>query len=121
MDNERISEGEWKVMNVVWDREPVFAKVVTDEIEALYGWKANTTYTVLTRLIEKGIIDRKYPRYTISSLVSREEMRNREIEYMLTRMFDGSRTAMFSAFLGAEELSDEEIKEIKALLKKSEK
>ena len=108
-------------MNVIWDKEPVPAKVVTEEIETLYGWKANTTYTVLTRLIEKGVIDRKYPKYTISSLVSREEMRNREIEYMLTRMFDGSRKAMFSAFLGSEELSDEEIKEIKALLKKSEK
>jgi len=119
MKTERMSEAEWKLMRVIWENEPVTAKEVAESMESSTGWKTNTTYTVLSRLLEKEIIERNYPKYTITSLVSRKEMQKREAKYMLTSMFDGSRISMFSAFFDDKELSDEEINELREMIDNS--
>lgn len=120
MEQVRLNENEWKVMKIIWEKEPVQAKEVADEMTERYGIQTSSTYVILSHLLDKGVIDRNYPKYTINTLISRSEMQKREVQYILDQMFDGSRRVLFSSFIEDENLSKGEIAELKEILKQAE-
>ena len=115
---EKLFDSEAKVMEIVWEKEPVSAKenslIAADEI----GWNKNTTYTIIKKLESKGFIHREDPGFICTSLVSKGEMQKKEASTLLNRVFKGSRKALFSALLEDEELSGEEIEELRQLIEK---
>ena len=115
---EKLFDSEAKVMEIVWEKEPVSAKeislIAADEI----GWNKNTTYTIIKKLESKGFIHREDPGFVCTSLVSKGEMQKKEASTLLNRVFKGSRKALFSALLEDEELSGEEIEELRQLIEK---
>ena len=115
---EKLFDSEAKVMEIVWEKEPVSAKeislIAADEI----GWNKNTTYTIIKKLESKGFIHREDPGFICTSLVSKGEMQKKEASTLLNRVFKGSRKALFSAMLEDEELSGEEIEELRQLIEK---
>ncbi|MBO4390155.1 MAG: BlaI/MecI/CopY family transcriptional regulator [Lachnospiraceae bacterium] len=106
---DKISDSEAKVMNIIWDLEPVSAKDISVKIEEMYGWKQNTTYTVITKLIGKGVVKREDPGYLCSSLVTRAELQKSEARNLIDKLFSGSRKALFSSLLEDEQISSEEL------------
>lgn len=112
----RLAEGEGKVMEILWERGSLSAREISLIAAETIGWNKNTTYTVLTRLAEKGLIVRQEPGFVCSAAVSREEMQKREASSLLERVFGGSRKALFSALLEDEKLSAEEIAELRELI-----
>ena len=80
------------------------------------GWKNTTTYTVIKRLSERGVV--KNENTIVSSLVSKEEIQEAEIVDMVEKTFEGSLPAFIAAFGRHERLTEEEIENIKRMIEK---
>ena len=83
---EKLFDSELKIMQLIWQNEPVRAKKVSLLADDAFGWNKNTTYTVLKKLEAKGFIKREDPGFVCTSLVSRDEVRS-AIEDKLCAVF----------------------------------
>ena len=117
MEN-KLFESELKVMELVWEGEPITAKAVSLLAAEKYGWNKNTTYTVIKKCEAKGILHREEPGFICTSRVSREEVCRAETQGLIDKLFGGSRRALFSALLEDETLSAEELDELRAMIEK---
>lgn len=116
MDKIKIGDGEIRIMEYIWEEEPVKAGDLVALAKEGYGWSKNTTYTMLKRLVEKGIIDRRDPGFICRSLVTREQVQREETRSLIDKVFCGSRKLFLTSFLSEEKLTEEEIEEIKKII-----
>ena len=114
---EKLFDAELKLMELVWEREPVSAKALSQAAAESLGWNKNTTYTVIKRLIEKNVLRREEPGFVCSSAVKRQDVQKNETNTLIERLFGGSRKAFFAAFAD-EKLTDEEIGELRDMIEK---
>ena len=115
---EKVFESEYKLLEIIWDNQPISAKEISVIATERIGWKKNTTYTVLTRLEAKGYIKREEPNFMCTALMSREEIQRDETRSLIDRLFGGSRRALFSALIEDEKLTEEEVDELRRLIEK---
>lgn len=115
---QKIFDSELKLMELIWEREPVSAKDLSLLAATALEWNKNTTYTVLKKLEAKGFILRKDPGFVCSSLVTRGEVQKSEAKSLAARLFGGSKRALFSALLEDEELTADDIAELKEMINK---
>lgn len=111
-----LFDSEAKVMEIIWDRGPLSAKEISLIAADSIGWNKNTTYTVIKKLEAKGFIRRDNPGFICTPLVSQGEMQKKEAVTLLNKVFGGSRKALFSALLDDEELTEQEIEELRNLI-----
>ncbi|MBR6700669.1 MAG: BlaI/MecI/CopY family transcriptional regulator [Firmicutes bacterium] len=116
MNGHKLPESELKVMDHIWAKGESTAKETAAYMEEKYGWKKNTTYTVLKNLSEKGVLERKDPGFKVVPLVGREEVGRTEARSLLDKFYNGSVAGLFSAFLNDNVISEKEMKELKELL-----
>ena len=116
---EKLFDAEIRLMEIIWEREPVSAKEISVIADERFGWNKNTTYTVIKRLIEKEVLRRDEPGFVCSSIVKREEAQKAETKTLIEKLFGGSRKAFFAAFAD-EKLSADEVEALKALIEKKE-
>lgn len=112
----KIFDSELKIMELIWQYEPVSAKELSLLAEESIGWNKNTTYTVIKKLEAKGYVKREEPNFICTSLVSKENIRRSEAQGLIDKLFGGSKKALFSALLEDEELSAEEINELRRMI-----
>lgn len=115
---QKIFDSEIKVMEMIWEREPVSAKELSVIAAEEIGWNKNTTYTILKKLEAKGYINRTDPGFICTSRISKEEVCKAETEGLVNKLFGGSKKALFSALLEDETLSDSDIEELKNMIEK---
>ena len=108
-------DSELKVLDILWRGGDLSAKQLSVAAEAEFGWNKNTTYTVIKKLVEKGLIERGEPGFICRALLSRDEARQGETARLIDRLWDGSKKAFFAAFVD-EQLSAAELDELKALI-----
>ncbi|MBQ7065052.1 MAG: BlaI/MecI/CopY family transcriptional regulator [Firmicutes bacterium] len=113
---EKLFDSEAKVMEIIWDRGPLSAKEISLIAADSIGWNKNTTYTVIKKLEAKGFLRRDDPGFICTPLVSQEEMQKKEAVSLLNKVFGGSRKALFSALLDDEQLSEQELEELRSLI-----
>ena len=113
---DRLCDSEAKIMEIIWEKGPVSAKDISVIAGGSIGWNKNTTYTVIKKLEAKGFIRRDEPGFMCTALVTRERMQKKEALSLLDKLFGGSRKALFSALLEDEELSAEELDELRRLI-----
>ena len=116
--DKKLFDSDAKLMEIIWERSPISAKEVSLIALDSIGWNKNTTYTVLKKLEAKGFIERSEPGFICTPLVSRAEAQRFEAKSLLSKVFGGSRKALFSALLEDEQLTDDEIAELRALIEK---
>ena len=114
---ERLFESELRVMEPLWEEGELSAGTLAKKLTASCGWNRNTTYTVIKKLVEKGVIERREPGFMCRALISRGEVQRQETQGLISRFFGGSKAQFLSAFL-SEELSGEEAEELRALVEK---
>lgn len=112
----KIFDSEYKLLELLWPREPVSAKTLSLVAAQEIGWNKNTTYTILKKLVEKGYVRRDEPGFLCTSLVSRDEVRRTEAKGLIDRLFSGSRKLLFSALLEDEALAPEEIDQLRQMI-----
>ncbi len=114
-----LFDAELRLMEIVWEHEPVSAKEISLLAAQKLGWNKNTTYTVINRLIKKEVLRREEPGFVCTSLVKKSEVQKAKTKMLIDKLFDGSKKAFFSAFAD-ETLSQEEVEALKALIEKKE-
>ncbi len=115
MEPKRLSYGEERFLEIIWDQEPVpSGKLVELCLEKL-GWKKSTTYTRLRLLEEKGYV--KNENSLVTALLSREEARAFESARVVNETFGGSLPIFLASFLGnGRKLTEEEAEELIKLI-----
>lgn len=113
---DKLFDSEAKVMEIIWAKGPLSAKEISLIAADSIGWNKNTTYTVIKKLETKGFIRRDDPGFICTPLVSQTEMRKIEARSLLNKVFGGSRKALFSALLEDEQLSENELDELRRLI-----
>ena len=112
----KIHEGEYRFCLIMWEHEPVTAVELAKLCDKELGWKRTTTYTVLKRLSERGIF--KNDNGTVTVLISKDEFYSMQSEKFVNESFGGSLPAFIAAFTSRQNLSDDEIAEIRAIIEK---
>ncbi|KQX51711.1 hypothetical protein ASD40_06390 [Paenibacillus sp. Root444D2] len=113
-----ISDAEWEVMKVLWAKAPCTANEVIEVLEAQTDWKPKTVRTLLNRLAQKQAISYSQENrvYAYFPLVSEDECVKSETQSFLKRIYGGAFKPLLVNFLKEEQLSAEDIKELKNIL-----
>jgi BlaI family penicillinase repressor len=116
-----ISEAEWSVMELLWNKSPQTSPDLCATLEKSHHWKRATVMTLLNRLIKKQVISTEEDgrRWLYSAAVARDRCVSRETRGFLDRLFHGALLPMVAHCLEHEELSEKEIDELRALLNRS--
>lgn len=114
MATPKIFESEYRFCLILWEREPIKSSELVALCREQLGWKPTTTYTVIKRLSERGVL--KNEETVVSSLVSKDEVQAAEIDEMVERTFEGSLPAFIAAFVKRKDLSDEEIDAVQDMI-----
>ena len=114
MDTPKIFESEYRFCLILWAHEPVKSKELVKLCEEQLGWKSTTTYTVIKRLSERGVV--KNENTIVTSLVSKEEAQAAEIDELVDRTFEGSLPAFIAAFTKHQKLSEKELDEVQRMI-----
>ena len=114
MDTPKIHESEYRFCLILWEHEPVTAVELVKLCQEQLGWKRTTTYTVIKRLSERGVL--KNQDGTITSLVSKDAAREREINELVEEKFQGSLPAFIAAFTKRQDLSEKELDEVQRMI-----
>lgn len=114
MDDFRLGVVETRFAELIWAHEPLssgeLVKLCARELE----WKKSTTYTMLRRLCQRGIFQNQGG--LVTPLLSREEFRALQSEKFVEDTFQGSLPAFFAAFTRRKKLTEQEIRELEALI-----
>ena len=110
----KIFESEYRFCLILWAHEPIKSKELVALCREKLGWKPTTTYTVLKRLSERGVL--KNENTVVTSLVSKDEVQAAEVNELVEKTFEGSLPAFIAAFTRGRKLSDKEIDEVQAMI-----
>ena len=119
----KISESEWQVMSLVWEKAPVSTSEVVAALTEQKQWHPRTIRTLLDRLVKKKAL-KAVPegrRHLYHPLITMEQGLRQESQSFLERVFGGEPAAMLLHLVGEAELSKEDIKKLKAILAEKEK
>lgn len=119
MESVKLYDSEWKLMELLWEKEPVSARELTVLASEKIGWNKNTTYTIVKKLVEKGVVRREDPGFYCTSLVKKVEVQRSETKSLIDKLFRGSRKAFFAALLEDEAISEEELAQLKDMIEKA--
>ena len=114
MDTPKIYESEYRFCLILWANEPVKSKELVRLCQEQLGWKSTTTYTVIKRLSERGVL--KNENTIVTSLVSKDEVQAAELDEFVEKTFEGSLPAFIAAFARNQKLSDKEIDAMQAII-----
>jgi len=114
METPKIYESEYRFCLILWAHEPVKSKELVRLCQEQLGWKSTTTYTVIKRLSERGVL--KNENTVVTSLVSKDEVQAAELDEFVEKTFEGSLPAFIAAFAKNQKLSDQEIDAMQAMI-----
>lgn len=110
----KIFESEYRFCLILWEHEPVKSSELVALCKEQLGWKPTTTYTVIKRLSERGVL--KNEKTIVTSLVSKDEVQAAEINEMVEKTFEGSLPAFVAAFTKHRKISKEEIDAVQQMI-----
>jgi BlaI family penicillinase repressor len=113
-----ITDAEWEVMSVLWERAPITALEVVDALRGKIDWHPKTVKTLLGRLVRKGVLRYRAEgnRYVYSPAIPRHRYIRKESASFLERVFGGDATPALMHFVRNAHLTKEEIAELRKLL-----
>jgi BlaI family transcriptional regulator, penicillinase repressor len=120
MNNEipELSDAEWEVMKIIWMYQSVTANKIIEELKDKTDWKPKTIKTLINRLLNKKAINytQNNREYIYTPVVTESECRKEENKTFLKRVYDGTLKTMLVNFIEQNELTKDEIEELKQLL-----
>ncbi len=96
MEIPKVFESEYRFCLILWENEPIKSSELVKLCQQKLGWKPTTTYTVLRRLGERGVL--KNENTVVRSLVSKDQVQTAQIDEMVEKTFEGSLPAFVAAF-----------------------
>ena len=114
MEDLKLYDAEYRLLEIVWEKEPLISTELYKECLPRLGWKKSTTYTVLRKLVERKIL--KNENGAVTALVKKETVQRYESQAVVEKWFDHSLPGFVAAFLGEKKLSRKEAEELKQLI-----
>ena len=114
METPKIFESEYRFCLLLWELEPVNSTKLVAVCKEELGWSKATTYTVIRRLAERGVL--KNENTMVTSLVSKEEAQESRLTEMVEETFEGSIPAFIAAFSRSKKLSKADVDQLQALI-----
>lgn len=114
MDTPKVFESEYRFCLILWENEPVKSSKLVELCKEQLGWKPTTTYTVIKRLSERGVL--KNENTVVTSLISKDEVQAAELNEMVEKTFEGSLPAFIAAFTKHQKISDKEIDAVQQMV-----
>lgn len=114
METPKIFESEYRFCLIMWENEPVNSTELVKLCKQQLGWSKATTYTVIRRLAERGVL--KNENAIVTSLISKEEAQASRLNEMVEETFEGSMPAFIAAFSRSKKLSRREVDQLKELI-----
>lgn len=112
----KIFESEYRFCLILWENEPIRSMDLAKLCKEKLDWSKTTTYTVIKRLSERGVL--KNENAIVTSIISKEEAQQSELDELVDKKFEGSLPAFIAAFGRRQALSDAEIEEIRRIIER---
>lgn len=119
----QISEAEFEVMKIVWEYAPINTNEITERLMKTTAWSPKTIQTLIKRLVDKGALayEKQSRVFVYSPLAKENEYIGQESNSFLKKFYNGDITAMVSAYIENDKLSEQELDTLRALLSKRTK
>ena len=114
MATPKIFESEYRFCLILWEHVPLPSAELARLCREKLGWSRTTTYTVIHRLSERGVV--KNENGIVSSLVSKDDVQASELDELVEKTFEGSLPAFIAAFTRRTDLSQTEIDQLRAMI-----
>lgn len=114
METPKIFESEYRFCLILWAHEPISSGELVKLCKEQLNWKRSTTYTVIKRLSERGVL--KNENAIVTSLVSKDEVQAAEIDELVETKFEGSLPAFIAAFTRHQRLSAQELDQVQEMI-----
>ena len=114
MQTPKIFESEYRFCLILWEQEPVNSTRLVELCKDRLGWSKATTYTVIRRLSERGVV--KNENAVVTALISKEEAQKSRLDEMVEETFEGSMPAFIAAFSKSKRLSKDEVEQLRQLI-----
>ena len=114
MDTPEIFESEYRFCLILWEHEPINSTKLVKLAKEELGWSKATTYTVIRRLCERGILQNQDT--IVSSLVTKEQAQEARLGQLMEDTFQGSLPAFIAAFSRNQKLSQKEADQLRSLI-----
>ena len=114
METPKIFESEYRFCLILWDHEPIGSGELVKLCREELGWKPTTTYTVIKRLSQRGVL--KNENSVVTSLVSKDQAQASEIDELVEKRFEGSLPAFIAAFTKHRRMTESEINDIRKMI-----
>lgn len=115
---EKIFESEYRFLSILWEKEPIASPELVKLCNERLGWKKSTTYTVIKKLTDKGIV--KSENTIVSALVTKDEVDKWQSEELLQRTSNGNIPLFLAAFLKDRKLSRADLDRIRQIIDEAE-
>ena len=110
----KIHEGEYRFCLIMWEHEPVSSLELVRLCREKLDWKRTTTYTVIKRLGDRGVL--KLENGVVTALISKEEAESAEIDTFVESKFGGSLPAFVAAFTKRKDVSEKDLDEMQRMI-----
>lgn len=114
--DDKIYDSELKILEILWEAGELPAKDIAGRASEQVGWSKTTTYTVLKKCVEKGLIARTEPGFQCRALVTRQAVQEHETRGLIDRMYGGSADLLVASLLDGKVLSGDEIARLRKLV-----
>ena len=114
METPKVFESEYRFCLILWEHEPVKSSKLVELCKEQLGWKPTTTYTVIKRLSERGVL--KNENTVVTSLVTKDQVQAAELNEMVEKTFEGSLPAFIAAFTKHQKISEAEIDAVQEMI-----
>ena len=114
MASPKIFESEYRFCLLLWENEPVNSTKLVSLCKEQLGWSKATTYTVIRRLAERGVVQNENA--IVTSLISKQDAQKARLDEMMEETFEGSLPAFLAAFSRSKKLTKSEVAQLQAMI-----
>ena len=115
MPDYKLFNAEYRMMDLLWEHEPITSPEFVILCNDKFGWKSTTTYTQIKRMINRGFV--RNEKTLLTTLVKREQVEQYDSEEIIESRFGGSLPKFITSFIGSRNLSPDEADELIRIIK----
>lgn len=114
----KVFESEYRMCLILWENEPIRSAKLAELCKEQLGWSRTTTYTVIRRLSDRGVVQNN--KTIVTSLIPKEEIQLREMDELMNKTFENDLPAFVAAIARRQNLSDDEAAQLNSLLRRGD-
>ena len=114
MSTPKVFESEYRFCLIMWENEPMTMSDLAKACKEKIGWSRTTTYTVIKRLEERGVLRKEGS--TVIPVYTKEQIQISEMDELIEKKFENNLPAFIAAFSKSKKLSKKDIDELKKII-----